>query len=221
VYDVIIDLNIAGKLVIVVGAGTEGTRKVKALLGQSCKIIVVSNRLNKFLLDLVKEGKIHIVKATLKNANVLDKFEKPFLVLACTNDRDLNRKMVQKARQIGAFAYAADDPTASDFIHPAVINIGDTVFVTISTKGQSPAMARTLRIRAERVLKRLITKEDVEYVKLAGFARNAAMGSLKNPASRKKYLYAVIKDGRIKNLIKNKKFEDAKSAAMEMLEAWA
>ena len=114
-HNVIIDLNIAGKLVIVVGAGTEGTRKVKALLGQGCKIVVVSNRLNKFLLDLTKEGKIHIVKTTLRDASVLDKFEKPFLVLACTNDRELNRKMVQKARQIGAFAYAADDPAASDF----------------------------------------------------------------------------------------------------------
>ncbi len=218
---VIIDLNIAGKLVIVVGAGTEGTRKIKALLGQSCKIIVVSNRLNKFLLDLAKQGKVDIVKSTLRDGSVLDRFKKPFLVLACTNDRELNRKMVQRARQIGAFAYAADDPAASDFIHPAVINIGDTVFVTISTKGQSPAMARTLRIRAERVLKRLITKEDVEYVKLAGFARNAAMGSLKDPTSRKKYLYAVIKDSKIKNLIKSKKFEDAKSAAMEILEGWA
>ncbi|MGH9921309.1 MAG: precorrin-2 dehydrogenase/sirohydrochlorin ferrochelatase family protein, partial [Nitrososphaerales archaeon] len=115
----------------------------------------------------------------------------------------------------------ADDPAASDFIHPAVINIGDTVFVTISTKGQSPAMARTLRIKAERVLKRLITKEDVDFVKLAGFARNAAMSSLKDSTSRKKYLYAVIKDSKIKNLIKSKKFEDAKSAAMEILEAWA
>lgn len=220
-YNVIIDLNIAGKLVIVVGAGTEGTRKVKALLGQSCKIIVVSNRLNKFLLDLAKEGKIDIVKTTLRESSVLDGFEKPFLILACTNDRELNRKMVRKGRQIGAFAYAADDPAASDFIHPAVINIGDTVFVTISTKGQSPAMARTLRIRAERVLKRLITKEDVEYVKLTGFARNAAMSSLKDSTSRKKYLYAVIKDNRIKNLIKSKKFDDAKSAAMEILEGWA
>ena len=220
-HSVIIDLNLAGKLVIVVGAGTEGTRKVKALLGQNCKITVVSNRLNKFLLGLAKEGKLDIVKTTLTDASVLDRFEKPFLVLAATNDRELNRKLVQKARQIGAFAYAADDPAASDFIHPAVINIGDTVFVTISTKGQSPAMARTLRIRAERVLKRLITKEDVEYVKLASFARNAAMGSLKDSASRKKYLYTVIKDSRIKNLIKNKKFEDAKSAAMAILEEWA
>ena len=220
-HSVIIDLNVAGKLVIVVGGGTEGTRKVKALLWQNCKIIVVSNRLNKFLLGLAKEGKIDIVKTTLRDASVLDRFEKPFLVLAATNDRELNRKLVQKAKHVGAFAYAADDPAASDFIHPAVINIGDTVFVTISTKGKSPAMARTLRIRVERVLKRLITKNDVEYIKLASFARNAAMGSLKNPASRKKYLYTVIKDGRIKNLIKNKKFEDAKSAAMEILEGWA
>jgi precorrin-2 dehydrogenase/sirohydrochlorin ferrochelatase len=218
---VIIDLNVAGKLVIVVGGGTEGTRKVKALLGQNCKIIVVSNRLNKFLIGLAKEGKIDIVKTTLRDASVLDRFEKPFLVLAATNDRELNRKLVQKAKHVGAFAYAADDPAASDFIHPAVINIGDTVFVTISTKGKSPAMARTLRIRVERVLKRLITKDDVEYIKLASFARNAAMGSLKDSASRKKYLYTVIKDGRIKNLIKNKKFEDAKSAAMEILEGWA
>lgn len=220
-HNLIIDLNISGKLVIVVGGGTEGTRKVRALLGQNCKIVVISNRLNKFLMNLAKEGKIDIVKTTLRDASVLDRFEKPFLVLAATNDRELNRKLVQKARQLGAFAYAADDPAASDFIHPAVINIGDTVFVTISTKGKSPAMARTLRIRAERALKRLITKEDIEYIKLASFARNAAMGNLKDPASRKKYLYTVIKDNRIKNLIKSKKFEDAKSAAMEILERWA
>ncbi len=217
----IIDLNIADKLVIVIGGGTEGTRKVKSLLGQNCRITVVSNRLNRFLLDLAQEGKIDIVKTTLTDASVLDRFEKPFLVLAATNNRELNRKLVKKAKGMGAFAYAADDPAASDFIHPAVINIGDTIFVTISTKGKSPAMARMLRIKVERVLKRLITKEDVEYIKLASFARNAAMNSLKDAASRKKYIYTVIKDSRIKNLIKNQKFEDAKSAAMEILGRWA
>jgi len=221
VYSLIIDLNIAGKLVIVVGGGTEGTRKVKSLLGQNCKIIVVSNRLNKFLLGLAEEGKIDIVKTILKDASVLDRFEKPFLILAATNDRELNRKLVQKAKQIGAFAYAADDPSVSDFIHPAVINIDDTIFIAISTKGRSPAMARLLRIRVERVLKRLIKKEDVDYIKLASFARSAARNSLKDPDSRKKFLYTVIKDSKIKNFIKNKKFEDAKSAAMEILEGWA
>jgi precorrin-2 dehydrogenase/sirohydrochlorin ferrochelatase len=216
----IIDLNVAGKPVIVIGGGTEGTRKVKSLLGQGCKITVISNRMNKFLTNLAKQKKIELLKMTLRDATVLDRFNKPFLVLAATNARDLNRELVKRAKDKGSFAYAADDPAASDFIHPAVINIGDTIFITISTKGKSPAMTRMLRIRAERVLKRLITHEDVEYIKLASFARTAAMGALKDAMTRKKYLYAVIKDKRIKNLIKSKKYEDAKSAAMEMLEAW-
>ncbi len=216
----IIDLNLAGKLVVVVGGGTEGTRKVRSLLGQNCRIIVVSNRLNNFLRGLAREGRIEIVKTTLRDAKILDRFGEPFLVLAATNSRELNRKLVQRAREVGAFAYAADDPAASDFIHPAVINIGDTIFIAISTKGSSPAMARTLRMKAERALKRIITKEDLEYVKLASFARKAAMATLKDPDSRKKYLYTLIKDNRIKNLIRNEKFEDAKSAAMAILERW-
>ena len=83
----LIDLYLAGKLVIVIGGGTEGTRKVKSLLGQNCKIMVVTNRLNKFLRDQAKKGKIDVVKTTLKDATRLDRFEKPYLVLApgCDN----------------------------------------------------------------------------------------------------------------------------------------
>jgi precorrin-2 dehydrogenase/sirohydrochlorin ferrochelatase len=216
----IVDLNLSGRLAIVFGGGVEGTRKVKSLLGQNCKILVVSNRMNKFLLNLARDGKIDVVKARLKDAEVLDRFEKPFLVLACTDDRSLNRELVRKAKDIGAFAYAADDPAVSDITYLAIINIEDMVFVAISTKGKSPAMARMLRIKAERVLKRLIKKEDVEYIRLANFARDAAKSTLKETGERKKYLYAVIKDRRIKNLIKSKKFDDAKSTAMEMLETW-
>lgn len=219
-YRLIVDLNIVGKLVIVIGGGIEGTRKVKSLLGQNCNILVVSNRLNKFLLELANEGKIDIVKTTLKDADLIDKFEKPFLVLACTNDRSLNRELVNKAKKIGAFAYAADDPVVSDLTYLSIINIDDTVFVAISTKGKSPAMARILRIKAESTLRRLIRKEDVEYVKLTNFARGAARGILKDSNARKKYLYSVIKDKKIKSLIKSKNFDDAKSTAIAMLEKW-
>jgi len=220
VCSLIVDLNLAGKLVIVIGGGTEGTRKVKSLLGQNCKVIVVSNRLNKFLIDLAEKGQIDVVKTKLNDAAILDRFEKPYLVLACTDNRSLNRELVQKAKKIGAFAYAADDPAVSDLTYLAIINIEDTVFIAISTKGKSPAMARLLRIKAERVLKRLIKEEDVDYIKLANFARDAAKSTLKDSHARKEYLYTVIKDKRIKNLIKSKKFDDAKNTAMEILETW-
>lgn len=155
----LIDLYLAGKFVIVIGGGTEGTRKVKSLLGQNCKIMVVTNRLNKFLRDQAKKGKIDVVKTTLKDATRLDRFEKPYLVLACTNDRLLNMKLVQKAKRIGAIAYAVDDPEVSDFSSMAIANIDDMLFVGISTKGKSPLMGRLFRKRIERSLKRYIQKE--------------------------------------------------------------
>lgn len=220
VCSLIVDLNLTGKLVIVLGGGIEGTRKVKSLLGQNCRIMVVSNRLNKFLLDLAEEGKIDVMKTRLRDGTILDRFEEPFLVLACTNDRSLNREIVQKAKKIGAFAYAADDPAVSDLTYLAIINIADTVFVAISTKGKSPAMARIIRIKAERMLKRLIKQEDIEYIRLTDFARYAAKNTLKDSVARKNYLYKVIKDKKIKSLIKSKKFDDAKSTAMEILETW-
>ena len=46
--------------------------------------------------------------------------------------------------------------------------------VAISTSGKSPIMARQVRIKAERVLKRVIKKTDIENTKLQEFARNAA-----------------------------------------------
>ena len=111
----IVDLNIKGKRAIVVGGGTEGIRKVRALLGQDCKITVISNRFNRFLIEQADSGKIELVKARLKDANILDNYNDAFLVLAATNDRELNRKIIERGRSLRAFVYAADDPAVSDF----------------------------------------------------------------------------------------------------------
>ncbi len=161
----LVDLSLAGKLVVVIGGGTEGIRKVKSLLGQNCKIIVITNRLNKFLCDQAEKGKIDVVKTTLNDATRLDRFEKPYLVLACTNDRILNMKLVQKAKRIGAIAYAVDDPKVSDFSSMAIANIHDIVFVGISTKGKSPLMSRVFRKKIERSLKRYVQKEFPSEIK--------------------------------------------------------
>ncbi len=218
----IVDINIQGKNVVVIGGGVEGTRKVKALLGQGCNITVISNRFNKYLSSLAEEGKIKVVKMKLTNLNlnILDSLDKPFLVLAATDDKDLNRKSVEKARSIGALAYAADDPSISDFIHPAVINIGDTLFIAISTKGSSPAMARMLRIKAERILKRIIKDEDIEMIKIADYARGLALKHIHEQKVRKSYIYSIIKDKEIAEMVKSKRIDDAKRKVENMLKVY-
>jgi precorrin-2 dehydrogenase/sirohydrochlorin ferrochelatase len=216
----IVDLNIKGKRAIVVGGGTEGIRKVRALLGQDCKITVISNRFNKFLIEQADSGKIELVKARLKDANILDNYNDAFLVLAATNDRELNRKIIERGRSLMAFVYAADDPAVSDFSYASIINIEGIVQVAISTSGKSPLMARKIRIKSERVLRRIIKKADIENAKLQEFARQEARPYIRTVDERKEFLYSVVKNRQIQNLIKEDRIEDAKSATLELLHKW-
>jgi precorrin-2 dehydrogenase/sirohydrochlorin ferrochelatase len=217
----IVDLNLRGKHAIVIGGGTEGVRKVNGLLNQGCRITVISNRLNRFLVTQQTQGKIEVVKAKLKDANILDNYKNPFLVLAATSDKSLNRKIIEKGRSIGAFVYAADDPQVSDFSYTSTINIEDVMQIAISTFGKSPIMARKIRIRAERVMRRIIKKSDIENAKLQEFARSVAKQKIKTVKGRKEFLYSLTKDSHIQNLIKEDRTEDAKSATLELLQKWS
>lgn len=205
---------------MVIGGGTEGIRKVRGLLGQDCKITVISNRVNRFLIEQAALGKIKLVKAKLSDANILDNYSDAFLVLAVTNDRELNRKIIERGRLIKAFVYAADDPAVSDFSYASIVNIEGIVQVAISTSGKSPLMARKIRIKAERVLRRIIKKADIENAKLQEFARQAARPCIRTVGERKEFLYSVIKNRQIQNLIKEDRMEDAKSATLELLHEW-
>ena len=205
---------------MVVGGGTEGVRKVKGLLGQECKVTVVSNRVNSYLSGQASLGKIQLVKARLRDARVLDDYPDVFLVLAATNDKALNRKLVEKGRAMGAFVYAADDPPVSDFSYASIINIEGVVQVAVSTSGKSPIVARQIRMRAERLLLSIIKKDDIENAKLQEFARQEAKPRIKTVEQRKKFLYSIVRDSTIQKLIKEDKMEDAKRATLELLLKW-
>ena len=90
-----------------------------------------------------------------------------------TDDKILNRKLVEKGRSMGSFVYAADNPLFSDFSYASIINIEGIMQIAISTSGRSPIMARKIRIKVERILRRIIKKSDIENTKLQDFARPA------------------------------------------------
>ncbi len=212
----IVDLNLKGNLVIVVGGGQEGLKKINSLLTQDCKILLISDKTNQQIANYVKQKKITFKKMKLKDAAFLSKY-KPFMVMATTDDKELNRKIVKKAKQMRCYAYAADDPSVSDFSHPSAINIEDTVQIAISTGGRSPAMARKIRMQAEKVFKKIIKKEDIYQIKLQEIARSAAKGRLATPIERKKFLYSVLNDNQVKQLIKDGDFKKAQKRVMKML----
>ena len=216
----IIDLHLKGNLVIVVGSGNEGMKKVSSILTQNCEILVISSVSNPQITKYVKEGKIRFKKIKLENAEFLLKY-KPYLVMATTTDKVLNRKIVELAKKMKAYAYASDDPDISDFAHPSVINIADTIQVAISTGGSSPAMARKIKIKTESFLKKNISNVDIYQIKLQKFARFEAKKVLSTQLDRKKFLYAIMNDKRVKGLLKEEKYKIAQAQVKKMLNEWS
>lgn len=203
-----------------IGGGTEGLRKVHGLLDQGCEITVITARLNKELRTMDQERKIKLIKRRIKDASVLDKFKDIFLILAATDDRQLNRKLVEKGRTMGAFVYAADDPPMSDFSYTSLVNIEGLIQVAISTSGKSPIMARKIRMRAERMMNKIISESDISNIILQEFARKMAKGKISIVKERKEFLYSLIKDKNIQHLLRSNKLDEAKMTASHMLKNW-
>jgi len=216
----IVDLHLKGNLVIVIGSGNEGMKKVNSLFTQDCKILVISDKSNSQIEKYVKQGKIQFKKTKLKDATFLSGY-KPYLVMATTSDIMLNRKIVEKARRMKSYAYASDDPEVSDFAHPSVINIADTVQVAVSTGGSSPAMARKIRLKMESFLKKNISSEDIYQIKLQKFARFEAKKVISTQLDRKKFLYSVMNDKHVKELLKEGKYKMTQTRVKKMLKEWS
>ncbi len=213
------DLCLDGRQVIVVGGGSEGLKRISHLLMQGCEIILYSNTTNKEIDEYIRARRIKFKKAMLRDAEFLSDYN-PHIVMATTNDADLNRKIVQKAKTMKCLAYASNDPEASDFAHVSVINIKDAVQVAISTGGKSPAMAGKLKDRVQEALEMVVSDEDVLQIKMQKIAREKARKIIGTQQQRRRFLYTVINDDTIEQFIKNHDIQGAQNRMEHMLEKW-
>lgn len=216
----IVDLNVNNKKAVVIGGGTEGVRKVHGLLDQECQITVITSRLNKELKKMSDDGKLRLIKKRIKDVSILNDISNIFLILAATDDKELNKKLVEKGRSIGAFVYAADDPNISDFSYTSLVNIEGLIQVAISTSGKSPIMARKIRMKIERMLHKIINDSDISNIILQDYARNRAKQEIDTVKERKEFLYSLIKDKNIQYLLRSNKLEEAKMTALQILKNW-
>jgi precorrin-2 dehydrogenase len=216
----IVDLNVTNKKAIVIGGGTEGLRKVHGLIDQGCEITLITNRLNKYIKKLSDDRKLILIKRRINNASILNEFSDIFLILAATDNKELNRKLVEKGRSIGSFVYAADDPIISDFSYTSLVNIDGLIQVAISTSGKSPIMARKIRMKVERMVHKIINESDISNIILQEYARKMAKQEIVTVRERKEFLYSLIKDKNIQYLLRSNKLDQAKMIALQMLKNW-
>ncbi len=137
-YPILVDLE--GKTALVVGGGGVAERKVETLMDCGASIRVVSKTLTPKLKEWVSSARIEHGGDAFSTGNL----EGVFLVIAATDDQALNHEISYKARERGLLINAVDQPSDCNFIVPSIVKRGD-LLISISTSGQSPAMAKKLR----------------------------------------------------------------------------
>lgn len=206
------DLRVEGKQVVVFGGGEEAELKAVKLLDAGAKVTVVSKDFSRGLRKLGASGSVRLIQAESSEYGGLIKAYRPFVVFSAMGDDDLDRRMVFLAKSIGALVCAVDRPSLNDFNMPAVAKIGD-IRVAISTGGLSPAMARVLRRRIERVVK----PEDILQVKLQSHVKRIMRETIADQSARKRAVYRVLEDANIRSLLRRNRLEDAKVRAKTII----
>ena len=62
--------------------------------------------------------------------------------------------------------------------------------------------------------------EEIFQIRLQKFARSEAKLIIKTQIERKKFLYSILNDKRVKELLKDKKYKQAKTRVKKMLKEW-
>lgn len=132
---------------MVVGGGDVAARKVGLLLRARGRVVVIAPQLNEELNTLQAQGHIHWEKEGYEAAHLAD----AVLVVAATDDSELNRRVSEQARERNIPVNVVDQPALCSFIFPSIVD-RSPVTVAVSTGGASPVLARMLRAHLEAVI---------------------------------------------------------------------
>ena len=210
----LIDLKLDKKTVIVVGGGAEAYRKTQSFVDSGAKIWVISKDFSYGIQKLGEEKKVALLKTEIQNAKTFVESlnPKPDILLAATNNPKLNLELIKSAKSVDCIVYSVDSPALSDFILLAVAKVGD-VKIAVSTGGKSPAMAKVLRQRIEK----LVTPDDLLEIELQAKVRNILKDEVSDSKIRSKVLHEILNNDNIKQALRKGKLEEAEELALKLL----
>lgn len=138
-------LDLTDQPVTVVGGGKVATRKARSLLAAGASVTVISPDATSAIQRLKK---IRWLRRPYRQGDLRG----ARLVVAATDNLDVNRRVCSEARRRKLLVNCAAPPEAGNFIVPSVVRHG-AFTIAISTGGASPSMAKALRKKLERTLR--------------------------------------------------------------------
>jgi precorrin-2 dehydrogenase/sirohydrochlorin ferrochelatase len=176
-------LRLTGRRCVVVGGGDIGLEKVEGLLACNGKVVLIAPDAIGPLQDLAAEGSIEWEQREYEPADI----EATFIVIAATNDTDVNIGVYNDAERRAMLVNVVDVPPLCNFILPAIVRTGPLA-IAISTAGASPALAK-------RIKREIAAEYGPEHARLAEIlndARGWAKGTLPTYQDRKAFFEGIV-----------------------------
>jgi len=177
-------LKLHGRRCLVVGGGAIGLEKVEGLLACDGDVTLIAPEAGPELEELAREGSIAWERRDYGGPEDL---EGVFMVIACTDDTDVNIGLYEDAERRAMLVNVVDVPPLCNFILPAIVRTGPLA-IAISTAGASPALAK--RMKAE--VSELFGDAYATLAVMLNDVRGWAKGTLPTYQDRKAFFEAIV-----------------------------
>ncbi len=169
-------LNVKDRLVVVIGGGRVAMRKVSSLVEAGARCRVVSPVIDEGLEGLKANGLIEHIEARFSEGHI----EGAWLVIAATDDVEVQDKVFRACEARGIFCNVVDVPQRCSFIVPSVLKRG-AFKLAISTSGLGPGLSRAVRLELEGQF----PEEFSRYVDCIGRLRRLIIDTIRDEKDRR------------------------------------
>ncbi|MBN7122529.1 siroheme synthase CysG [Erwinia billingiae] len=200
--------DIRNKPVLIVGGGDVAARKIDLLRRAGARVQIAARTLCEELTALESSGEVSWIAQEYQNA-LLDGV---YLVIAATDDGELNARVYHDATERQMLANVVDDQPKCSFIFPSIVDRSPLV-VAISSSGTAPVLARLLREKLEALLPANLG----QMAELAGQWRTKVKQRLGKMSERRRYWEAAF-NGLFASQVASGNIEGAKRTLDQQLD---
>jgi siroheme synthase-like protein len=177
-------LRLSGRRCVVVGGGEVALEKVEGLLACDGEVALIAPRVLPALEEYAREGSIRWEQRDYGGAADL---EGAFLVIAATDETDVNVAVFEDAEARAMLVNVVDVPPLCNFILPAIVRV-NPLAIAISTAGASPALAK----RMKREIEAHFGEPYARLAVLLSDARGWAKSTLPTYQERKDFFEGIV-----------------------------
>ena len=176
--------QVRGRRCLIVGGGAVAERRARLLLEAGALPTLVAPEFAAGVEALAADEPAVTLERAPFTEDLVERF---WLIVAATNDPEVNARVAAAAERAHRFCNVVDDGERSSFIMPAIVD-RDPVTIAISSGGFSPVVARHIK----GLIESLVPSRLGALARLAGRWRARVRDALPDPETRRHFWQAVV-----------------------------